>query len=115
MNYLYAANVDYTELTNYTVTLNSSNVSVTVNIEIRTNDTEQVEQDEYFTVHLSFSGDPIPGVTLDPNKTTVEIIEFDGEGTYNHICTKVSRLPHCIIFPVANSWVLFSKIQCKRR
>ena len=59
-------------------------MSATVSIKIiETNDTE-LEQDEDFIVHLSFPGEPIPGVTLDPNKTTVTIIEFDGEGMYIH-------------------------------
>ena len=56
--------------------------TVSINI-IETNDTE-LEQDEDFIVHLSFPGEPIHGVTLDPNKTTVTIIEFDGEGMYIH-------------------------------
>lgn len=74
----FIADIDYVDL-NSTVTLNSSKDSVTVNITIiETNDTEQ---DEHFTVHLSFPGEPIHGVTLDPNKTRVEIIEFDGAGT----------------------------------
>ena len=76
----FIADIDYVEL-NSKVTLNSSNDSVTVNITIiETNDTE-IEQDEHFTVHLSFPGEPIRGVTLSPNKTRVEIIEFDGAGT----------------------------------
>lgn len=75
----FIADIDYVEL-NSTVTLNSSSNSVTVNITIiETNDTE-IEQDEHFTVHLSL-GEPIRGVTLNPNKTRVEIVEFDGAGT----------------------------------
>ena len=82
LHYIIIANNDYVELTNSTVTLNSSYESATINIAIiETNDTE-IEQDEYFTVHLSFPGERIPGVTLEPNETRVEIIEFDGAGKY---------------------------------
>jgi hypothetical protein len=87
----FVANIDYVELTNSTVTLNSSNESATVNIIIiETNDTE-IEQDEHFTVHLSFPGEPIPGVTLDPNKTRVEIVEFDGAGIIIIRCVHVAQ------------------------
>ena len=80
---VFPANVDYTELTNYILTLDSTNISATVNIIIETNDTQR-EDDEEFIVHLSFPREPIPGVTLDPNKATVRIVEFDGGGTYIH-------------------------------
>ena len=93
LHYIIVANNDYVELTNFTVTLNSSYESATVNIAIiETNDTE-IEQDEYFTVHLSFPGERIPGVTLEPNETRVEIIEFDGAGKYMYSCN--SYMQNC--------------------
>ena len=74
------AEEDYIEVTNHIVTLNSSTEWITFDIMIiKTNDTE-IEQDEHFTVHLSFPGEPIRGVMLDPNVTTIEIVEFDGTG-----------------------------------
>ena len=74
------AEEDYVEVINRIVTLNSSTKWDTVNIMIiHTNDTE-IEQDEYFTVRLRFPGEPIRGVTLNPNQTTIEIVEFDGTG-----------------------------------
>ena len=78
------ANVDYIELINYIVILNSNRTSAIVNITIIETNGTQHENDEEFIVHLSFPGELIPGVTLDPNKTTVEIVEFDGEGMYIH-------------------------------
>ena len=103
------ADIDYVELINHTVTLNSSYQSATVNIVILTNDTE-LEQDEHFIVNLSFPGEPIRGVILDPNKTTVEIVEFDGAGRY-HACTKIILVFYDAVMFISCtvcSWVLFT-------
>ena len=103
---IFTADFDYIELTDYRVILNSSTTSVIIHIIIiEINDT-QLEKDEQFIVHLSFPGEPIPGVTLDPDKATVEIIEFDGGGTYVHKDGwHVHLLQYISCF---DSWVLFA-------
>ena len=69
----------------------SSNTSATIEICIETNDTHR-EEDEEFTVNLSFPGEPVPRVILEPDSVTVTIIEFDGEGNYTHAHNHVLRL-----------------------
>lgn len=73
------------ELINHTVIFNSNITSAIVNITINETSSTQYENDEEFIVHLSFPGEPLSRVTLDPNKTTVEIVEFDGEGMYTSL------------------------------
>ena len=72
--------VDYIGRTRDLLTFDSSNTAVTINVSIIVTNDSIPEDDEQFTVSLSFPGEPIPRVTLDPNNATVTILEFDGEG-----------------------------------
>ena len=76
------ADIDYIELTNFTVILDSNKTSAFINITIiESYDRDlKFEEDEELTVHLSFPGKPIRGVALHPDIATIKIVEFDGEG-----------------------------------
>ena len=63
-------------LTNLKIELKESVTMTSVNISI-IND-GNYEQSESFYVDLLFSDEPIPGVTLSPNSTEVEIRPNDG-------------------------------------
>lgn len=63
-------------LTNLQIELNESVAVTSVNISII--DDGNYEQTERFHVDLQFSTEPIPGVTLSPNSTEVEIRVNDG-------------------------------------
>ena len=90
--YLYTADVDYIGRTNDLLTFDSSNTVVTVNVSIIVTNDSIPEDDEQFTVSLSFPGEPIPRVTLDPDNATVTILEFDGEGM-----NLIIHLENCLI------------------
>jgi hypothetical protein len=64
------------------MTFNSNRTSAIVNITIIETSSTQYENDEEFIVNLSFPGEPISRVTLNPNRTIVQIVEFDGEGIH---------------------------------
>ena len=63
-------------LTNLQIELNESVTVTSINISII--DDGNYEQTERFHVDLLFSAEPIPGVTLSPNSTEVEIRLNDG-------------------------------------
>ena len=92
------------KLINHPVTFNSNKTSAIVNITIIETSSTQYEDDEEFIVKLSFPGQPISRVTLDPNKTTVEIVEFDGDGMYTYLS---SSLINTLFFIKLISWIYF--------
>ena len=77
------AGVDYVGLTNYLLTFDSSNTVITVNVSIVVANDSVAEEDEEFTVSLSFPSEPIPRVTLNPHNATIVILEMNGEGMHD--------------------------------
>ena len=71
--------INYKGMTNYSLTFNSTKIENTVNISIIATNETQPEMDEEFTVSLSFPGEPIPRVTLEPDNATVKIFEVNGQ------------------------------------
>ena len=63
-------------MANLQIELNESVTMMLVNYSILNDGS--YERTERFLVDLSFSGDPIPGVTLNPNSTVVVIMDDDG-------------------------------------
>ena len=81
-----SADADYEELTNYLLTFNSSTTIITVSVGIVVTNDSIAEEDEEFIASLSFFGEPIPRVILDPDNATVAIFEIIGEGMKKFIC-----------------------------
>ena len=64
-------------MANVQVELNESVTMTTVDYSILNDGS--YERTESFMVDLMFSGEPIPGVILNPNSTEVVILDNDGE------------------------------------
>ena len=75
------ADVNYEGWTNEPLTFDSMKKAITVNISIfiNTNETSH-EMDEDFTVSISFLGEEMPRVLLQPDSVNVTIFEASGEG-----------------------------------
>ena len=68
---------------NFSLTFNSFKIGNTVNIFLLVTNETQLEVDEEFIVSLSFPGEPITGVTLEPNNATIKIFEVNGKSMIN--------------------------------
>ena len=79
----FTANLDFKELAE-TVTFDSSHNSTIISVTINKTTESNPEEDEEFTVNLAYPDEPILRVKLEPNITTVKIIEFDGVSKYTH-------------------------------
>ena len=76
--YTLTANVDYVSRTDYALTFDQDKNCYTVNITIHNEGLD--EEDEVFTMSLSFPGIDYQRVLLEPRNATVEIIDVIGEG-----------------------------------
>ena len=76
-------------MTNYSLTFNSTKIENTVDIFIIATNETQHDVDEEFIVSLSFPGEPIPRVTLEPNNVTVAIFEINGLSMIISVCIVV--------------------------
>ena len=75
------ADVNYERWTSQPLTFDSINNAITVNISIFNNtDETSHEMDEDFTVSISFLGEKIPRVLLEPDSANVTISEANGQG-----------------------------------
>ena len=81
------------------MTFNSTKTEATVDIFIinATNET-QPEVDEEFIVSLSFPGEDIPRVTLEPDNATVVIYEINGRSMIIQVPTFVIIVSHMPFF-----------------
>ena len=81
------------------MTFNSTKTEATVDIFIinATNET-QPEVDEEFIVSLSFPGENIPRVTLEPDNATVAIYEINGRSMIIQVPTFVIIVSHMPFF-----------------
>lgn len=75
-----SADVDYVARTDYPLTFDKSHTVNIISISIVATDEGLPEDDEMFTVSLSFPGEPIHGVLLEPSYATVAIFEAIGQG-----------------------------------
>ena len=75
------ADINYKGLNNYALTFDPGSTETTVNIFIIATNETLFEEDEEFTVNLSFPGEPIPRVELEPGNATITIFEINEEST----------------------------------
>ena len=81
------------------LTFNSTKTEAPVDIVIlnETNETRP-EVDEVFIVSLSFPGEDIPRVTLEPDNATVAIYEINGRSMIIQVPTFVIIVSHMLFF-----------------
>ena len=77
------------------LTFNSTKTEATVDI-VTLNETNEV--DEVFIVNLSFPGDDIPRVTLEPDNATVAICKNNGRSMIVKVPTFVIIVSHMPFF-----------------
>ena len=95
-------------MTNYSLTFNSTIMENTVDIFIIATNETQPEMDEEFMVSLSFPGEPIPRVTLEPDNATVTIFEING---ISMIISTISMIVVVIVYTTClNSWIYIPSI-----
>ena len=83
------ADINYQELSNRSLTFDPSNTESTVNILIIATNETLVEEDKEFIVNLSFPGERIPRVVLEPDNATVTIFEINGQSIVVASCEQM--------------------------